>query len=200
MISQLKGIVDSITGTVITIDVQGVGYEVYCSQSCLLNLHIGQPAVIIIYTEVKEDSLRLYGFEDQLEKQVFLLLMQVKGIGPKSSADIISKVNKRELLRLIGSADSTKLQQVKGVGKKTAERIVVELKDKVGGYVIDQHTTSGLKVEIEVVDPFQEATQAMQALGFSLKDAEKAVQSVKANSDLARPESGEIVREALRFV
>jgi holliday junction DNA helicase RuvA len=129
-----------------------------------------------------------------------LLLMQVKGIGPKTSADMISRVDKRELLRLIGSADTASLQKVKGVGKKTAERIIVELKDKVGNYAVERNLVGGLTVEIEVVDPFKEASQALQALGFSLKDAERAIQMVRGLNLATLVGAGDVVKEALRFV
>lgn len=200
MISQLRGIVDSISGSVVTLDVNGVGYEVYCSRQCLSRLENAKPTLLTIYTEVREDSIRLYAFDDQLEKQVFLLLMQVKGIGAKTSADIISKVDKRELLRLIGLSDTSNLQKVKGIGKKMAERIIVELRDRVGDYAIERNSLSNLNVEIEIVDSYREACEALQALGFATKDAERAVQQVKQRPDSVKLNSGEVVKEALRFV
>ncbi|RIL09605.1 MAG: Holliday junction branch migration protein RuvA, partial [Proteobacteria bacterium] len=179
MISSLRGIIEEVSGNTVTLDVQGVGYEILCSNACLVQLSQGETIRMVIYTDVREDSIRLFGFEDQLEKQVFLLLMQVKGIGPRSSADIVSRINKRELLRAIGAGDVGQLQSVKGVGKKTAERIVVELKDKVAEFVMERQYTS-LVVEREVVGPFEEAAQALQALGFSRRDAEKAIQSAQS--------------------
>ena len=135
MISQLKGTVDSISAAKATIDVAGVGYEVHCSARCVANLELGKPAKIVVYTYVREDAITLYGFEDAVEKQAFLMLTSVQGVGPKSAAEIISAIDKLELLRTIGTGDSTQLQRIKGVGKKLSERIIVELKDKVADFV-----------------------------------------------------------------
>jgi holliday junction DNA helicase RuvA len=198
VISRLKGIIEHVAGNIVTLDVHGVGYEVYASAGCLARCVKGEEAAVVIYTDVKEDLIRLYGFDDHLEKQVFLLLTRVKGVGAKSASDIISKVEKVDLLRTIAAGDTAKLQLIKGIGKKTAERIVVELKDKVGEYVIEGQV-SRLSVEREVVTPFSEATEALMALGFSKKDAERAVQNVEA-ANRSASDPGEIVREALRYI
>ena len=200
MIALLSGVVESIFGNVITLDVNGVGYEVSCSQSAIINAQLGSQLKIVVYTDVKQDSIKLYGFEDQLEKQVFLLLLQVKGIGARTGSEIISRIDKRELLRLIGSGDVARLQAVRGVGKKTAERIIVELRDKVAEYILERQGASALSIEIERINPVDEAIQALQALGFSRRDAENAVEQAKRHEDLSKLQSGEIVREALRFV
>ncbi|MCO6429767.1 MAG: Holliday junction branch migration protein RuvA [Deltaproteobacteria bacterium] len=201
MIALLSGEVISTSGSAVTLDVNGVGYEVICSRGLLSQLSQGQKARIIIYTDIKQESIRLYGFEDELEKQVFLLLLQVKGIGARSSSDIISKLEKRELLRLVAAGDLTKLQAVKGIGKKTAERIMVELRDRVADYLLERKESQTINIEIErQVLPVEEAAQALQALGFSRRDAEKAIENASKGCDLSRLGSGEVVREALRYV
>jgi Holliday junction DNA helicase RuvA len=186
-------------GNTVTLNVQGVGYEVLCSAHCIAGLAPESDATIVVYTDVKEDSIRLYGFADSLEKQVFLLLTRVKGLGAKSASDIVSRIDKRELLRAIGAGDVVKLQQLRGVGKKTAERIVVELKDRVAEYVLGREESSG---RTEEGGPFEEALAALQALGFSGREAEQAVRQVRAEVPAggALPDSGEVVRQALRFV
>ena len=198
MISFLRGKIHSVFGNVVTIDVQGVGYEVHCTQQALVDLQPGNPASLIVHTEMREASLTLFGFVDSIEKQVFLLLTTVKGVGARSASDILSMIDRQDLLRAIGSSDVTRLQRVKGVGKKTAERIVVELRDKVAAFVSD--TVGGALVVEQVSDaPRKEAEEALVTLGFSRRDAEKALSQIDLEL-LASLDSGEIVREALRFI
>lgn len=198
MIGSLNGEVVEIYGTTVLLNVNGVGYEVECNVRTLENLAIGTTINLVIHTDVKEDSLRLYGFEDYLDKQVFLLLMRVNGVGTKSASEILSRIDKFSLLRVIGAGDSAQLQAVRGIGKKTAERIILELKDKVAEYALGT-TASGLKIEKEVVAPFEEALEALVALGFSRKDGERALGRVKQEGATA-VDSGEIVKEALRYI
>jgi Holliday junction DNA helicase RuvA len=197
MISRLRGQVVELNGRLVTLDVQGVGYEVMASGALLKLLALGQEAEFVVYTDVKEDSIKLYGFEDQLEKQVFLLLTKVRGLGAKSAAEVISGMDKRELLRAIGAGDLRRLQSVRRVGKKLAERIVVELKDRVAEFALERSLAQS--IEIEITEPFREAVQALEALGFSRPDAERAVQKVQLG---AKPPSDTalILKEALRFV
>lgn len=199
MISLLTGTVAEVTGSMVTLDVNGVGYEVIASRNCASRLEAGGRAKIVIYTDVKQDSIRLFGFDDQLEKQVFLLLTRVKGIGTRTASEIVSKIDKKDLLKVIGAGNLTALSAVKGIGKKTAERIIVELKDKVGEYALERGG-GAFEVEVEVLEPAGEAIEALLALGFSRKDAEGAVSQVGQQADLSSLPSGEIVRQALRFV
>lgn len=198
MIASLHGVVESLSANVLTLNVQGVGYEVHCTTRCANTMVVGSKVSLVIYTDVKEDSIKLYGFEDSLEKQVFRLLTRVKGLGAKSACEVLSKVEKRELLRLIASGDSTRLQSVKGIGKKTSERIILELKDKVAEYAMDSVEVA--VGELAKSEPVDDALQALQALGFSRKDAEAAVKKAGEGADMSALRSGEIVREALRFV
>jgi len=199
MIAWLHGTVVDVAGSTVTLNVHGVGYELLCSAHCVAGLEAGNDATIVVYTDVKEDSIRLYGFADPLEKQVFRLLTRVKGLGAKSASDIVSRIDKRELLRAIGAGDVVKLQQLRGVGKKTAERIVVELKDRVAEYALGREESTGRTDE---GGPFEEALAALQALGFSGREAEQAVRQVRAAlpGGGSVPDSGEVVRQALRFV
>lgn len=199
MIAKLKGIVDSISGNSVIIDTNGVGYEVHATRACLAAISAGQAAQLIIYTEIKEDAIKLYAFEDELEKQVFLLLMQVKGIGAKTAADIISKIDKFSFLRFISEANLTALQSVKGLGKKTAERIIFELKDRIGDYVVEKRSSGGLEIELEREEPANEALEALLSLGFQRKEAERAISRVDLSPEILRKGSGEIVKQALRY-
>ncbi len=197
MIASLRGQVLESDGSSVVVDVQGVGYQVFCTQTCLSTFDVGDSVQVTIFTEFKQDSLKLYGFADKLEKQVFILLTLVKGIGPKSALDIVSRIPARELLRLIGSGDLHTLQSVKGIGKKTAERVIVELKDKVGEYALEQQSVSSTRPDIH--EPLHDAISALQALGFTKRDAERAVSEIQ-KTGVPLTDSGVIVREALRYI
>ena len=199
MISALTGMVSDISGNRITLDVHGVGYELCCSRACLAKLALGAAAALIVFTDVKEDSISLYGFEDRLERQVFLLLTKVNGVGARTASEIISRMDKLELLRIIGAGDVLRLQAVKGIGKKIAERIVVELKDRVAEFAVEKGelragSSSGMD------QPFEDAIQALVALGFSRKLAEQSVAQARGNLPSDQADSGRIIKEALRFI
>jgi len=133
MIGWLAGRVVSQQGETLVVDVNGVGYAVTASASVLGKLSGDYCSVeLIIFTDVRENSIALYGFSDQLEREVFLLLKKVKGIGSKVALCIVSWFHPEQVLAAIGQADLTALQSVPGVGKKLAERIVVELREYVG--------------------------------------------------------------------
>lgn len=199
MIASLSGTVLDISGNIVVLDVGGVGYEVICSSGCLKAARAGSELKIITHTDVKEDHIRLYGFEDQLEKRVFGLLVRVKGLGAKSASELLSKIDKRELLRVIGDGDLDRLLAIKGIGRKTAERILVELRDKVMEHAAEMHA-AGPAIEKQSKEPFREAVEALRALGFGEREAERAVQLAGEQLTGERPDSSEVVKQALRFV
>ena len=199
MIAQLRGTIVDLNGSVLTVDVGGVGYEVFASRALVESSEIGSTSQILIFTDVREDCIRLFGFADSLEKQVFLLLLKVTGVGSKTALEIISGMDGRELLRAIGTADTHRLQSVRGIGKKTAERIVLELRDRM----------AAVAEELQEVEPggvkrgaLHDAVEALRALGFSQGDAETAVRAAEQSGKIAEHLSnpGAIVKEALRFV
>jgi Holliday junction DNA helicase RuvA len=205
MIGRLRGEVVEIEGDSILIDVNGVGYEVLCTAALLSRVNIGTNAQISIYTDVREDSIRLFGFESQSERQMFLLLNRVSGMGPRSSLDVVSNVAIRDLLRAIGSGDVHALMSIKGVGKKKAERIVVELRDLVGSMAGERSSalrsmmTVQRGAQSEEVPVSSDAVSALEVLGFARRDAELAVsKAVGAHGSFEAV--GDLVREALRFV
>jgi Holliday junction DNA helicase RuvA len=165
----------------------------------LAKLAQGAEAALIVFTDVKEDSISLYGFEDRLERQVFLLLTKVNGVGARTASEIISRMDKLELLRIIGAGDVSRLQAVKGIGKKIAERIVMELKDRVAEFAVEKgELRTGLPSGLD--QPFEDAIQALVALGFSRKLAEQAVARARAGLSPEQADSGRIIKEALRFI
>jgi Holliday junction DNA helicase RuvA len=205
MISRLRGTVVEVDGDSIVIDVQGVGYCVSCTSALLASIELNSDQSICIFTDVREDAIRLFGFHSSAERQMFLLLNKVSGMGPRSSLDVISNVPIRDLLRAIGSGDVRSLMQIKGVGKKKAERIVVELKDLVVS-MVDERTASLRGIVSEGSDSYRgtkptsnDAVSALEVLGFPRRDAEVAV-SKALEGGWGDGEVGDLVREALRFV
>jgi Holliday junction DNA helicase RuvA len=205
MISRLRGVVVEVDGDSIVVDVNGVGYSVICTATLLRRLETGNEETLCVYTDVREDAIRLFGFDSHAERQMFLLLNKVSGLGPRSSVDVLSNVPIRDLLRAIGAGDIHALMSIKGVGRKKAERIVVELKDLVVSMADDR--SSGLRsmVTVERGSSAQgdgatgDAIAALEVLGFARKDAEVAV-SKALEGGCQRGEAGDLIREALRFV
>lgn len=204
MIGRLTGQVVDIENDGITLDVSGVGYELICTSALLSRVDRGTIATVVVYTDVREDAIRLFGFDSQAERQVFLLLNRVSGMGPRSSLDVVSNVSIRDLLHAIGSGDVKALMSIKGVGKKKAERIVVELRDLVANMAGERSSALRSMMTVERGGDAsgalsRDAVAALQVLGFPPKDAEGAV--ARANAALGGiTEVGELVREALRFV
>jgi Holliday junction DNA helicase RuvA len=192
-------------GDAIVVDVNGVGYSVICTATLLGRLETGKEEILCVYTDVREDAIRLFGFDSRAERQMFLLLNKVTGLGPRSSVDVLSNVPIRDLLRAIGAGDVHALMSIKGVGRKKAERIVVELKDLVVSMADDR--SSGLRSMMTVErgsgsrdsGPTGDAVAALEVLGFARKDAEAAV-SKAIDGGWQRGEAGDLIREALRFV
>lgn len=200
MIAQLIGRIAKVEKDHVVLDVNGVGYEVFCSRVSIAGLDTEQSVKLVIHTEVRDDAIALYGFLRPLEKQLFLMLKTVKGLGAKSASEILASIESNDLLRAIGSSDVTSLQSVKGVGKKTAERIIVELRDKVGEFASNVSVSGGLvgRVEVSDVAPREEAVQALCALGFAEKEAQLAVNQVPVGNGSV--DTGEIVKQALQHI
>lgn len=136
MIGKLKGIVDSISGSQIVLDVGGVGYVVMCSGRTLRNIGgVGEAASLRIETHVREDAINLYGFADSTEQDWFKLLTTVQGVGAKVAMSILSTVSPEQLTNAIAAQDKSVLTQADGVGPKLALRLVTELKDKVPAFM-----------------------------------------------------------------
>jgi Holliday junction DNA helicase RuvA len=205
MISRLQGEVVEIDGDSIVLDVNGVGYEVACTTALLSRVSLGTRATFSVYTDVREDAIRLFGFDSAAERHIFLLLTRVSGMGPRSSLDVVSNVAIRDLLRAIGSGDVGALMSIKGVGKKKAERIVVELRDLVANMAGERADSLRAMVSVErsAESPgavlSSDAVSALEVLGFAKRDAESAVaQALQGRAGVG--DVGELIREALRYV
>jgi len=130
MIGKLKGKVDAIGESHAIIDVNGVGYEVQCSARTLRGLELGQEVSLTIDTHVREDSIRLFGFRSEVERSWFRTLQQIQGVGSKVALSVLGTLSPQDLASAIALANAGAIEQTPGVGKKLAQRIVLELKDK----------------------------------------------------------------------
>jgi len=179
MIGKLKGVIDEIADDHAVIDVHGVGYVVFCSSRTLGNLGgEGVAAVLLIETYVREDMIRLYGFGSQLEREWFRLLQNVQGVGAKVALAVLGTLTPPELANAIALRDLAMVSRAPGVGKKVAERIVTELKNKAPAFAGDASGTIGLKQELGegvASAPVSDAVSALSNLGYSRDQAANAV-------------------------
>jgi Holliday junction DNA helicase RuvA len=170
MIAQLIGAVVAHGDRFLVLDVHGVGYKLFVSSDTLKNSPISDTVVTFAtYLAVREDALELYGFRDTREQDFFHLLTSVPSIGPKSALAILSLAPPTTLQTAIANGDSSYLTRVSGIGKKTAEKIVVHLRDKIEA--LADSSESGRHGEAEAIE-------ALQTLGYSLKEARDALQHV----------------------
>ncbi|KAB0568655.1 MULTISPECIES: Holliday junction branch migration protein RuvA [Brucella] len=179
MIGKLKGVIDEIAEDHAVIDVHGVGYVAFCSARTLGNLGgAGEAAILFIETYVREDMIRLYGFGSQLEREWFRLLQNVQGVGAKVALAVLGTLTPPELANAIALRDLAMVSRAPGVGKKVAERIVTELKNKAPAFAGDASGTIGLKQELgagAAPAPVTDAVSALSNLGYSRDQAANAV-------------------------
>lgn len=180
MIGKLKGIVDEIDEDHVTVDVHGVGYVAYCSARTLSSLPgTGEAITLFIETYVREDMIRLYGFQSTLEREWFRLLMNnVQGVGAKVALAVLSTLSPADLANAIALRDIAMVSRAPGVGKKVAERIVTELKNKAPAYAGEASGTIGLKQALGegvAPSPVADAVSALANLGYSRDIAANAI-------------------------
>ena len=192
MIAHLKGLLLSKSTDTIIIDNNGLGYEVFVPLSTFYTLpdEDGQEVSLHIHTHVREDAFLLFGFKTILEKKIFRLLISVSGIGPKLAINILSGIGPDALLEAIALGDVVKLQSIPGVGKKTAERISLELKDKAQLIRADVDLPSVKISSQEDREVRDDALSALVNLGYTSKAAGNAV-------DKALSKAGEITLEGI---
>ena len=188
MIARLRGTPVASTPDGLLLDVGGVGYLVAATPSAVRKADGAAEVVVETYLHVREDALQLYGFAERAERELFVQLLSVNGVGPKVALAIVSGSPADELRRAIVREDAARFQAIPGIGKKTAERIVLELKEKLAASVSIAPATGGTDADEHVV-----ARDALVELGYSLVAAERALAATDA---AASPE--ERVRQALR--
>jgi len=203
MIASLTGIIQYIASDRCVVDVRGVGYEVFMSTEGVSRLpEKGEEIFLHIHTNVREDAIVLFGFGERLEKEMFLTLKTVSGIGPKLALAILSGMQLDNLSQAISSEDIKGLTTISGVGKKTAERLCVELKDKVGDFrsAASTDVTSSISA-LEGSTALMDALSALINLGYSDPVAREALGSVKkqiGDETFSAMKVEELIREGLR--
>jgi len=206
MIATLSGILQHKDPASVILDVQGVGYEVQLSSRTYDKLPLdGEKAFLHIHTNVREDAITLYGFTDMEQKKLFLLLTGVSGVGPKLALSILSGIDPAELCNAVNLKDMARLTALSGVGKKTAQRLCMELADKVGGLALEQprHVPgkggTGTPPRSEGF-AMQDAASALVNLGYPQETAWQALRSVQQADPegVADMKVDELIRNALR--
>jgi len=199
MIAHLSGQLFKKSTQSVIIEAGGIGYEIFVPLSTFYALpEKGEKVNLHIFTHVREDALILFGFHTRLEKELFLMLVSVSGIGPKLSVNILSGIGPQELLKAMGRGDAVRLQAIPGVGKKTAERIALELRDRasqiLGREEIPFEPVSGA-VDRRLTD---DALSALLNLGYSHKSAGQAIAT--AQSMLKEISLEGLIKEALKLL
>jgi holliday junction DNA helicase RuvA len=199
MIAALTGRLAFKTPSHVTLDVQGVGYEVFIPLSTFYALpDLNQSTSLRIHTYLREDAIQLYGFLTRSEKEAFILLTSISGIGPKLALSVLSALSVTDLISAVQAGDVEKLATVPGIGKKSAGRIALELKDKVERLHPAAHRTSDTSF-----DPSSQlqddALSALVNLGYRTGDAKEALKRiVQARSEPEPPALKDLIREALK--
>jgi len=194
MIAHLSGKLLSKQPNQVIVDVNGVGYEVHVPLSTFYEVgEIGSQVQLRIYTHVREDTIALFGFKSAKEKLMFEQVTSISGIGPKLGITILSGMPVDELVAAIRQSNLARLTSIPGIGKKTAERLVVELRDKLAKTVPTGEQTAAQSVP----QPQEDVISALVNLGYAKPSAEKAVQAVLSTSK-PEPAFEELLRTALR--
>ena len=180
MIGKLKGTVEQIDLESLILDVSGVGYLVYCTAKTLYLMQIGTNCTLHIETIVREDSIKLFGFTSSQEKDLFIVLQSVNGVGAKMSLNIIANISIDELYLAITTRDKTRLVSVPGVGSKIAERIIIELKGK------KIFSNPLVNIAASTYNDSQDAISALISLGITRNDACLYVERILLNDPEAK--------------
>ena len=178
MIAHVKGVIEEKFGTNgLIVDVNGVGYELLVPATDYENCSLNEEKKYYTYHQVRENAEELYGFSSLLAKKLFELLIGVQGVGPKAGIAIMSLAEAEEVRNAIANGDTAFVSKASGVGKKSAERVIVDLRDKVG--IPSRYGATEIKTN-PLVDESDEALDALMALGFPLKEATAALEKVDA--------------------
>ena len=198
MIEYLKGDITELTPTTVTIECHGVGYLANISLNTYTAIQNRPQTKLYIYEGIREDAYILYGFADKRERELFMQLISVSGIGGNTARTILSALNPNELCEVIASGNDKLLKMVKGIGGKTAQRIIVELKDKIG--TIDsnsQETSLGNALFADTTsEVLDSAVAALTMLGYTAAASQKVVKSIIKEQPTVSVEAA--IKEALR--
>ena len=178
MFAYIKGSLEEKTNNFVVIDVSGVGYQIFMSESAIQNIgELGEIVKVYTHYHVREDNISLYGFLSNEELKMFELLLQVSGIGAKSAITMLSNITPSNFVLAVITNDVSKLTKIPGIGAKTAQRIILELKDKLKTESAISKTEETRTV-IEKTEVLDEAIAALQILGYNKKEIEKAFEKI----------------------
>lgn len=194
MIDYIKGEVAELTPADVTIECAGIGYQMHISLNTYSFIH-GQPsAKLYVHESIREDAHVLFGFSDKHERELFQYLISVSGVGPGTARVILSSLSSKELESVIAGENATVLQSVKGIGAKTAQRIIVDLKDKIK--FTDESGTLQLSTKADLSETGHSAVAALVMLGFVQTASQKVVSKI-IREDPSLPVEG-VIKEALK--
>jgi len=200
MIAYIRGRVLSVTAETAIVDVNGLGYEIYCSGGAFRKITVGEIVELYTYLQVKEDGITLFGFESPSEKDLFLKITSVSGVGPKLGISVLTDMSADEFATAIATADVKRLSKAKGMGKKTAEKIVLELHGKISAAEVMSVSDDAFAPKTRpVVEPInaqdEEAVSALMGLGFTKNES---VQAVKRARESGATTTEDIIKKALQ--
>lgn len=199
MISFIRGVSADMTESAVILEAGSIGYEIFMTGSDLSQMHVGEEVKVHTYFHVREDAMQLYGFLAKDNLQMFKLLLGVNGVGPKAAMGILSGITADELRFAVLSDDVKTISKAPGIGRKTAQKLILELKDKLDleeAFEMKLAHEQGSAVSAgEASDSRQEAVEALVALGYSSTDALRAVRQVQ---DVASDDVEGILKAALK--
>lgn len=202
MISYIKGKLTEILDDIIVVENQGIGYEIHVPLSLLDELpKLGEEVKIFTYFLVREDAMSLYGFFHRQDLSMFQKLLGVTGIGPKGALAMLSALRPDALRVAIFTGDAKALSKAPGVGMKTAQRVILELKDRIDPdevLIATSNETDSARVDVsDMFSAAREAADALVALGYGAADASRAVRQVEVSSDMT---AEDILKKSLRYL
>ena len=182
MISYINGVVDSIENDKLVLDNNGIGYGIFMPITALENIGIGEELKVFTYFNVREDAMQLFGFLTREELNIFRLLIGVSGVGPKGGMSIISSCPGNNIQMAILSGDSKAISKAPGIGNKTAQKIIIELKDKLD--FEEMISDIGIDVTDEISTVQSDTIDALISLGYSRTDAFNSIKKIKGAKDM----------------
>jgi holliday junction DNA helicase RuvA len=209
MIASVNGRVAAVGPDVAVVEVGGIGLAVQCTPGTIARLQVGETARLSTSLIVREDSLTLYGFADDDERQLFELLQTANGVGPRLAQAVLAIHPPREVRRAVSMADVKSLMQVPGIGRKGAERLILELRDRLGSITTDTSLDGPVPAGLPAVTPVapwrDQLTSALVGLGWSGKEAETALTQLAPVADAQIVETGSVevavlLRQALQLL
>lgn len=193
MIAHIQGKLVEKTPTEVVIECHGVGYEIHISLHTYSQIPDSENVKLFTYLQIKEDAHSLFGFADKKERELFKLLISVSGIGANTARTMLSSLNPEQIIQAIAVNDVSTVQSIKGIGLKTAQRVILDLKDKVLKIYAIEEISGGLYNTNK-----EEALSALEVLGYIRKNAEKVVEKIIVNSPAATVE--ELIKQALKVL